>query len=168
MFGKHFASMYTGSMVGKGAVVFAVMGYVIANAEPIGEEEMQVELNPILLAMILGEEVKEVQGAIAFLCAPDPNSRTKAEEGRRLVRLGQFDYRLVNGPKYRAIRNEMERKRQNREAQARYKEKRIGRKRKLPPLPGQQAYDRALENGDEAGAERVLSQFERSGRDQLP
>ena len=33
-FGKHFASMYEGSLVGSGPVVFAVMGYVIANQKP--------------------------------------------------------------------------------------------------------------------------------------
>ena len=30
MYGKHFASMYEGSLYGSGAVVFAVWGYVIA------------------------------------------------------------------------------------------------------------------------------------------
>ncbi len=59
-FGKHHASMYTGSLVGKGAEVFAVMGYVIANMKPRragenGEWRMVVEMNPKLLAFILGE-----------------------------------------------------------------------------------------------------------------
>src|ERR1700742_1263807 len=30
-YGKHYAGMYEGSMVGKGAIAFALMGYVIAN-----------------------------------------------------------------------------------------------------------------------------------------
>jgi hypothetical protein len=132
MFGKHFGSMYTGSMVGSGAVVFAVMGYVIANAVPVEEAGLQVELDPVILATILGEEVTEVEQAIEFLREPDPNSRSQEEEGRRLVRVGQFDYRVVNGPRYREMRSEESRKRQNRAAQARFREK---RKKSVPPLP---------------------------------
>lgn len=123
MFGKHFASMYTGSMVGKGALMFAVMGYVIANVRPDKIVGGQVELNPILLAAIFGESVTDIQKAIDALCSPDPTSRSKDEEGRRLVRLGQFDYRVVNFKKYFAIRNEEIRREQNRVAQARFREK---------------------------------------------
>lgn len=104
-------------MVGAGAVVFAVMGYVIANMVPDREVGTQVEINPKLLAFILGESEKEVQGAIDYLCSPDPNSRSKVEGGRRLVKLGQFDYQVVNGAKYRAIRDEEKRREQNRVAQ---------------------------------------------------
>lgn len=126
VFGKHFESMYTGSMVGSGALTFAVWGYVISHMVPVGrlgEQEQQVELNPRLLGPILGEDVEEVRKVIERFCQPDPESRTKAEEGRRLIRLGQFDYRVVNGPKYRAIRDEAQRREQNREAQRRYREK---------------------------------------------
>jgi hypothetical protein len=144
MYGKHFASMYTGSMVGSGAIVFAVWGYVIANARPDADVGTQVELNPRLLATILGETVPAVQGAIDRLCSPDAESRTKECEGKRLVRLGQFDYQVVNGEKYRRIRDEEMRREANREYQrkhrARRKDKNAGK-----PLPGETAYVRAFE-----------------------
>lgn len=136
MYGKHFASMYEGSLVGAGAVPFAVMGYVIANAKPDRAVGTQVELNPKLLGYILGEPEERVIEAIELLCAPDPNSRSSEEEGRRLVRLGSFSYRVVNGAKYRAIRDEEDRRRQNREAQARYRAKKkapIGPQQSGPP-----------------------------------
>lgn len=129
MYGKHFASMYEGSMVGAGAVVFAVMGYIIAKAEPDRVVGTQVELNPKLLAMILGEEEKEVADAINRLCSPDPSSRTPDKEGRRLIKIGTFAYQVVNGTKYRSIRDDEERRRQNREAQQRYRAKKGGSKR---------------------------------------
>lgn len=142
MYGKHFAAMYEGSMVGAGAVVFAVMGYVIANAVPDRKVGMQVELNPKLLAFILGEKQDEIEKAIRFLCAPDKESRTKAEEGRRLVRIGQFSYRVVNGAKYRAMRDEEKRREQNREAKRRERSKKNG-----DPLPGESDYEQAIRNG---------------------
>lgn len=131
-------------MVGSGAVVFAVMSYVIANMNPDRKHGATVELNPKLLAFILGESEKDVQAAIDVLCKPDNNSRSKEEKGRRLIQLGQFEYRVVNGAKYREIRNEVERKEQNRVAKARerFKAKNPGK-----PLPGELAYVRAMERG---------------------
>ena len=123
-FGKHFARMYQGSMIGAGAVVFAVMGYVIANQSPgagagMEPEKLYCELNPKLLAFILGEPEESVANAIEFLCRPDPGSRTKEEDGRRLVRVGQFAYWVVNGRRYRGMRDPERRREQNREAKRR-------------------------------------------------
>lgn len=148
---KHFKSMYTGSMVGSGALVFAVMGYVVANMEPDREIGSRVELNPVLLATILGESEKDVRKAIEKLCAPDEESRTDKEEGKRLVRLGQFDYRVVNGAKYAAIRNEEDRKAQVREAQRRFRDKN---------KKSRKVQDKSGTNGDvsDTGAE-VTSQY---------
>jgi hypothetical protein len=144
MFGKHFASMYTGSMFGAGAVRFAVMGYVLSHMVPDRVVGMQVELNPRLLAAILGEPDKEVSEAIEWLCKPDPRSRTKVKDGRRLVRLGEFDYQVVNGVKYRAIRDQENRREQNREAQDRHRKKKVG------PLPGEQSYLNVAKAGGSA------------------
>lgn len=123
MYGKHFGKLYEGSMLGAGAVVFAVWGYVIAKQEPDRIVGSQVALNPVLLSAILGEPESAVSKAIEFLCSPDPKSSTKSHEGRRLIRLGEFDYQVVNGAKYRRIRNAEERRAQNRNAQRRFREK---------------------------------------------
>jgi len=151
MYGKHFQSMYTGSMVGSGALVFAVMGYVIANAVPDRKVGTQVELNPRLLKAILGEPEDAIVRAIEFLCSPDPQSRTKEEEGRRLVRLGQFDYRVVNGEKYRAIRDEETRRQQNRDAQARHRAK-------SKPSGRETRFAAAVGAGDDDGADRIAAE----------
>lgn len=134
-YGKHFSSMYERSMVGSGAIVFAVWGYVISNQEPDRTVGAQVTLNADLLAAILGESKEAVEKAIERLCSPDPRSTTKREEGRRLVKIGEFDYRVVNGAKYLAIRNEETRRAQNREAKRRERAKFHSK-----PLPGEQAY----------------------------
>lgn len=106
-------------MVGAGAPVFAVWAYIIANQKPDRTVGMQVELNPKLLAFIIGETEESIDDTIAYLCAPDPESRTRDHEGRRLIKIGQFDYQVVNGMKYRNIRDEESRRTQNREAKRR-------------------------------------------------
>jgi hypothetical protein len=118
--------MYTGSMFGKRAVVFAVWGYVISNLRPNRSDgQCYVELNPALLASTFSEPEGSILEAIEVLCAPDPASRTQVEDGRRLIRMddspvvGPSQYRVVNGPKYRAIRDEEERRIYLREAKRR-------------------------------------------------
>jgi hypothetical protein len=145
LFGKHFESMYEGSMVGAGAMVFAVWGYVIAKWRPDKEVGGQVRLNPALLGPILGEKPGNVEEAIEYLCKPDVNSSSKNEGGRRLIRLGQFDYQVVNAMKYHALRNEEHRREQNRAAQEKFRGKQ--KIRKVKPLPGEKAFVAALEDG---------------------
>jgi hypothetical protein len=109
-------------MFGAGPDVFAVWAYVIANTK-----ESQVELNPILLAATLGTTKERVQSAIDVLCAPDAHSRSKCEDGRRLVREGEFAYRVPTFAAYRAIQNEDDRREYNRikKAEQRAREKEV-------------------------------------------
>lgn len=126
-YGKLFASLYTGSMIGAGPLPFALMPYIISKGMPDKNLGGYVELNPMLLAAIFGCTADEVSEAIEFLCQPDPKSRTPDEEGRRLVRLGPYDFRVVNYAKYQAIRNEEDRREQNRDAQERHRAKKAAK-----------------------------------------
>jgi hypothetical protein len=60
--------------------------------------------------------------ALARLSAPDPWSRTKEHEGRRIVEV-DGGWRLLNYPKYRELRDADERRIQTREAVRRYRAK---------------------------------------------
>ena len=106
MFGKVFESMFTGSMVGSGPTVFAVWVYAIVNAKPPGE----VEINPRLLAVQLGCDESDIDSALGFLQRPDPESRTATEDGRKLIREGQFLYRLPTWDHYQRVRDHEARK----------------------------------------------------------
>lgn len=117
MYGKHFESMYHGSMYGAGLAVFAVWGWVISNAR-CGA----VEINPKLLADVLGGDEEEVRKAVEWLCRPDPESRFKGEEGRRLVKEGQYQYRLPSWEEYQRVRSESDRREYNRVKQREYRE----------------------------------------------
>jgi len=105
MYGKAFASMYTGSMVGAGPTVFAVWGYVIANTV-----KSRIEINPTLLAAILGTTPADVQAALDKLQAPDPDSRSGAHDGRRLLKEGAFLYFVPTHEHYRKIATEDDRR----------------------------------------------------------
>lgn len=147
MFGKIFTSLFTGSMYGSGAPAFSVMSYVIANQRPdsLKPELMTrftVEINIRDLANRIGEPEEVIQKAIDFLCAPDPHSRSEAEGGRRLVKLGAFEYWVVNGLQYFKVRNEEDRKEKNRIRQRKHRQK-IQRAH----IPGERAYDLAERNG---------------------
>lgn len=128
--------MYEGSMFGAGPHAFAVMGYIIAKTRAA-----RVELNPKLLAAIIGSPESEIIKAIEYLCAPDPNSRSQDHEGRRLIREGQFQYFVTGWERYRAMRNEDARREQNRRAQAKHRLKRS------KPAKGELAYVKAEREG---------------------
>ncbi len=121
MYGKHYESTYTGSMYGAGLAVFAVWGYVIAHTRA-----GSVELNPKQLADTLGGSVEEVAKAIEFLCSPDPASRCKDSHGSRLVKEGQFQYKVPSYEIYRELRDEDDRREYNRRKQQEYRQKKKG------------------------------------------
>jgi hypothetical protein len=114
MYGKIFASTFTGSMFGAGADVFAVWGYVLAHTV-----DSTVELNPTFLGAVLGMEPERVAAAIEKLSASDPRSRNPQNDGRRLVHERGFQYHVTSHEIYRNIRNDDERREYNREAQRR-------------------------------------------------
>jgi hypothetical protein len=99
MYGKVFASCFTGSMAGSGADMFAVWTYIIANADKDG----CLELNPRIIAAAIGMAEENVVAVIEKLQQPDPNSRCEDYGGKRLDRTGQFLYEVINYKKYRDI-----------------------------------------------------------------
>lgn len=118
MYGKFFASAFTGSMMASGAEVFAVWGYVIANAV-----DSHVELNPRLLAALIGSTPERMEQAIVKLCEPDEASRSKERDGRRLVKDGEYQYFVVNHAQYRKVRDEVGRREYNRIAKRKQRAK---------------------------------------------
>ena len=119
MYGKLFASTFTGSLCGSGPTVFAVWAYVIAHAV-----DSSVELNPKLLCGILGTDAESVAAAIELLGRPDPDSRNTDHDGRRLIRDGQYQYRVVSHAIYRAMKSDDDRRAYNREKQRESRERR--------------------------------------------
>jgi hypothetical protein len=149
MFGKHFTSMYEGSMIGKGSAFFAVWGYVIAHTKPsrMSRYGGYVELNPVLLGFVLGEKREVVEAVIEEMCGPDEKSRSREAEGRKLIKVGEYGYDVVNWLKYREIRDEETRRAQNRDA------KRRQRAKNGKPQAGEAGYVKVLEVEGKAAAD---------------
>ena len=121
MYGKLFERMYTGSMMGGGAMIFAVWPYVIAHMKPNRDRKVfTVELNTQLMAVLIGESEPEIAKIISKFCEPDLNSRTPDNEGRKLIKLGTYLYEVVNGSVYDEIRREYELRESNRKRQEKY------------------------------------------------
>jgi hypothetical protein len=136
VYAKLFTSIYQGTLRGnsRGLLVFTNL---LAHADAAGH----VDVHPRAIAEEVGLTVAEVRAALDELEAPDPESRSPEEDGRRLLRLDEhraWGWRIVNYVKYRSIRSEEDRRAQNREAQKRWRDKQASdtdkqRKPRKPP-----------------------------------
>lgn len=132
MYGKIFESCFEGSMVGAGPCVFAVWAFTISKTF-----DSLVEINPRLLAAVIGAPVEEIEKAISYLSSPDPESRNKEHEGRRLIHQHAFTYFVPSWEKYDAIRNQEERRVYMRQYMKDYRKEKITKvngKKKLAML----------------------------------
>ena len=166
MYGYLFASKYRGSLYGAGVLNHAVWDYVIATMRPHTGVGAMVELNAKELANLFGDVTEDqVVASIEFHCGPDERSQSQEEKGARLVREGQFLYRVVNYEKYRKLRNEYERRESNRRSVAESRKrkelgeelvpkKKAGRKggelvaRGSGPLSGEMLNERSVNAGN--------------------
>lgn len=122
-YGKIFQTMFTGSMCGAGAGVYAVMSYVIAFMQPDKERVEHVRLQVGYLAKVIGEEPGVIQAAIDFLMKEDAASNSPEDKGARLVLEAPFTYRVVNGRYYRELKDEDDRRRKDADRAAAYRER---------------------------------------------
>ena len=89
------------------------------------------------LASAAGVTLEQCEESLEKFKAPDPYSRTKDHEGRRIVE-EEGGWRILNYAKHRAARAEEERRMQNREAQRRHRAKKALSPEALgPPKAGE-------------------------------
>lgn len=111
VYGKIFASMFHGSMVGQrdAQLVFV---YLISHAD----REGHTDANPVEIAALTGIPINDVSDALDLLQRPDPFSRSTEKEGRRIERIGDsWAWFIVNYEKYRKIINDEIRREYRRE-----------------------------------------------------
>ena len=135
MYAKLFASIYQGTLRGDthGLVVFTNL---LAHADAHG----WVDIHPSAISDETGLTIDQTQAALKMLESPDPDSRSPEEEGRRIIRLDEhrsWGWKIVNHGKYRAIRNEEDRREQNRLAQQRWREKKVSERKPDKPIQKQ-------------------------------
>jgi len=110
------------------------------------------------MAAIARMSLQEAEQSIAALCSPDPYSRSKELEGRRLIE-ADGGWLIVNYGKYRQRRDPEKRREQNREAKRRQREKKSGCQQDVSQCQPKSAQAEA-----EAEAEAEAIKKERSQR----
>ena len=121
MYTKLFSSIYQGTLRGNpdGLLVFTNM---LAHCDQFGV----VDIHPRAIAEEVGIPIERVKATLSMLQSPDAESRTPDQEGRRLLLLDEhrdWGWQVVNYVKYRSIKNEDDRREQNRIAQEKWRNK---------------------------------------------
>ena len=160
--------MYSGSMYGAGPVFFSVMGYIIGNTR-----NSRLEINPKILADTIGTTPEAIQEVLDKMLAPDPKSRNKEHEGRKLIQEGEFQYFVTGWCKYQAIRNEDQRKESNRIAQANSRARKAGKplpnpkSKKIRPLTQEEQDDELAAAAEAQEAMKRLREAEEEHREAM-
>lgn len=92
----------------------------------LADREGVVDMTPEAIARRINLPVEKVKPLLVELEKPDPASRSRVEDGKRIVRLDGYrdwGWTIVNYEHYRSIRNDEDRRRANREAQQRHRAK---------------------------------------------
>ena len=121
MYVKLFTSIYQGTLRGRSNELL-VFTNLLAHADMHGH----VDIHPSAIADEVGLTKEQVRDALIELEAPDVESRSPENEGRRIIRLDDhrdWGWRIVNYVKYRTIKNDDDRREQNRIAQAKWRDK---------------------------------------------
>jgi hypothetical protein len=110
MFAKLFQSMYDGSLATHGPwEALVTFQQFLVLADRFGDVDITAEV--IARRTIIPLPI--IEKGISELCKPDPHSRDKREEGRRLVPINperSWGWHIVNYSKYAAIRSAEERR----------------------------------------------------------
>lgn len=123
MYGKLFTSMYDGTLATRGpwqALVTFQQMIVLADRDGI------VDMTASAISRRTSIPLDIIDTGIAELMLPDPESRSPAEDGRRIVLLEEhrtWGWQIVNYAKYSAIRSAIDRKEYMRVAQAEHRAK---------------------------------------------
>ena len=110
MYGKLFAQMYDGTLATKGpwqALVTFQQLIILADKEGV------IDMTPEAISRRTTIPLEIILKGIPILESPDSESRTPAEDGRRIVKLSDtrdWGWRIVNYSHYRAIRSQEERR----------------------------------------------------------
>jgi hypothetical protein len=122
MYGKIFESMYDGSLV-SGAPWQALVTFqqMIVLADRMGI----LDMTPEAISRRTGIPFEIISEGIVWLEKPDPKSRSKKEEGRRIIPLSadrDWGWRIVNHEEYRKLRSQEERREYDAERKRRERE----------------------------------------------
>jgi hypothetical protein len=123
MYGKIFRQMFTGSLYGKFEAMVTLQAAVV-----LSDREGYLHYTEAALIGTTGYPAEVIRKGLVELMEPDPRSRSKEHEGRRIIPLDDTGngFLVVNKPKYAGIREQDEIRDQARERQRRHRLKAAG------------------------------------------
>lgn len=115
MYGKLFTQIYDGTLCTKGPwqTLVTFQQFII-----LADKDGVVDMTPEAVSRRTTIPLEIIQTGVAALEAPDPESRTPDEDGRRITRLSdarEWGWKIVNYAHYRALRTAEERRTYHRE-----------------------------------------------------
>lgn len=121
MYAKIFASLYQGTLRGHshGLLVFTNL---LAHCDAAGF----ADIHPRAIAEETGLTIQQVMGAIEYLEQPEIDFCLDAFDKHKIVKADDnrsWGWRVINHQKYRQMRNEENRRNQNKVAQKRFRER---------------------------------------------
>lgn len=160
MYAKLFASLYQGTLRGCSDEIL-VFTNLLAHADSTGV----VDKHWRAISEEVGISRERVEAAITNLEAPDAESRSPEEGGRRIVKMDEhrvWGWRIVNYGKYRSIRSEEDRRAQNRAAQERWRNKQ--NKPRKPPSAQAEAEAEAISREESERAQARQTKGKANGQ----
>lgn len=151
MYVKLFSSLYQGTLRGRSNEIL-----VFTNLLAYADRHGIVDKHFKAIEDETGLSAPRVKAAIKELESPDPESRSPEMNGCRIVKMDEhrlWGWKIVNYGKYRAIRNEEDRREQNRLAQEKWRSK----QNKQNKPPSAQAEGEGEAKGEAKAKEKVKS-----------
>lgn len=108
MYGKLFSSMFSGSLHGHWQAIVTFQQMII-----LADKDGTIEITPSALSATTSIPLDIIETGIAVLEAPDANSRTPDQDGRRITRINPnrpWGWHITNYSHYRNIRTAEERR----------------------------------------------------------
>lgn len=108
MYGKLFASMFSGSLYGHWQAIVTFQQMII-----LADKDGTIEMTHPAISAITSIPLEIIETGIAILEATDRHSRTPDEEGRRIIRISTerpWGWHITNYEHYRSIRTAEERR----------------------------------------------------------
>jgi len=111
--------LLTSTLLKEGPDVVAVWTLILASTDKLGESDMQ----PSAAASLLRISDERAKAAFALLSEPDPESKNRDHEGRRILRQENGKWLVVSHEKYQRLASRAAATERNRRYEARLKER---------------------------------------------
>ena len=143
--------------------------HVFEDLLKLADRDGVVDMTAEAIARRANVPLEKIRAGIEALMQPDPRSRSKGHDGRRLVAVDSgrdWGWVIVNYAHYRAIQDEEARRAYFRDAKRRSREKpagKSGRRRTMAAVRAaasarERRFVAAYENGDDAAADRIAAE----------